>query len=77
MNETELIKRVKQKLGGWKTNTLSKAGRLTLIKSHLSGMPSHVISCFKYLERITKKLNMECRDFFLGKREKTLSSWVE
>lgn len=47
INENELIKRVKQKLSGWKANTLSKAGRITLIKSNLSGMPNHVMFCFK------------------------------
>ena len=69
VNECELIKRIKQKLAGWKTNTLSKAGRLTLIKSNLFGMPNHIMSCFKCPTRVTKNLN-ECRDFFWGRDRK-------
>lgn len=70
MNVVELIKRGKQKLAGWKANTLSKAGWLTLINSNLTGMPNHIMSCFKCPERVLNNLNKECRDFFWGKEKK-------
>lgn len=70
LNEMELIKCVKQKLVGWKGKTLSKAGRLMLINSNLMGMPNHVISYFKYPDRVTTKINKECRDFYWGRDSK-------
>lgn len=66
VNEQELIKRVKQKLAGWKTKSLSKAGKLTLIKSNLLGMSNHLMFYFNCPSRVTKRLNKECRNFFWG-----------
>ncbi|RXH71753.1 hypothetical protein DVH24_025254 [Malus domestica] len=56
-----------QKLAGWKANTLSKARRLTLIKSNLSSMLNHIMPCFKCPTRVTN----ECRDFFWGRDRNT------
>lgn len=67
LNENVLIKMVKQKLFGWKANTLSKMGRVTLIKSNLCGMSNHVMSYFKCLSRVIHKLNNKCRDFLWGR----------
>lgn len=64
LNECELIKRNKQKLVGWKANTVSKAGRLTLIKSNLTGIPNHIMSCFKCPDRVTKKIIKSVLTFF-------------
>lgn len=47
VNESELIKRVKPKLAGWKENSLLKAGRLTLIKSNFLVMLCLVLNVMK------------------------------
>lgn len=67
VNTKELIIKIKNKLAGWKANTLSKAGRLTLIKANLLGIPNHTMSCFKCHEKITKTIDRESRKFFWGK----------
>lgn len=64
INAKELLLRISKKLASWKSNTLSRAGRLTLIKTNLSGMSNHVMSCFKCPLKITKALDKESRNFF-------------
>lgn len=57
---------MQKKFAGWKASTLSRGGKLTLIKSNLIGMPNHVLSCFRCPSRITTRLDKECRNFFWG-----------
>lgn len=66
MNGSELCRRVKQKLAGWKANTLSKIGRLTLIQANLTCMPNHRMSYFKCPHKIISQLNKDCGHFFWG-----------
>ena len=40
-----LIKKVQEKLAGWKTKTLSMASRCTLINSVSSAIPTHAMQC--------------------------------
>lgn len=42
VNFEELIKRITSKLEGWKTRFLSFAGKITLIKSVLAGIPIYI-----------------------------------
>ncbi|CAL2254759.1 unnamed protein product [Prunus armeniaca] len=69
-NANLLIERIRSKFAGWKANTLSKAGRLTLIKASVSGIPNHTISCFKFPKEVCKELNVCCRRFFWGNDKK-------
>lgn len=55
---------------GWKKGTLSRACRLTLIKSNLSSMPNHVMCCFKCPKKLTNKIDKITRDFFWGSDRK-------
>lgn len=61
-----LLVRVQKKLAGWKSSTLSGGCKLTMLKSNLSGMPNHILSCFKSLASLTNKLEAECGKFFWG-----------
>jgi hypothetical protein len=46
------------------------AGKLVLIKSNISGMPAHLMSCFKLPVSVTKAIDKESRQFFWGKDTK-------
>lgn len=69
-NANLLIERIRSKFAGWKTNTLSKAGRLTLIKASVFGIPNHTLSCFKCPKEVCKELNVCCKRFFWGNDKK-------
>ncbi|CAL8151811.1 unnamed protein product [Prunus armeniaca] len=69
-NANLLIERIRSKFASWKANTLSKAGRLTLIKASVSGIPNHTLSCFKCPREVCKELNVCCRRFFWGNDKK-------
>lgn len=64
----QLILRIQNKLAGWKANSLSRARRLTLIKSSLAGMPNHILACFKCPTKITKTIDRESRKFLWNKK---------
>lgn len=66
VNASELLLKLQNKLAGWKAATLSRGGKLTLLKSNLSGMPNHTLSCFKCPTKLTNKFDSECRRFFWG-----------
>lgn len=66
INANEFLLRIFKRLAGWKSNTLSRAGKLNLIKINLLGMSNHVMSCFKCSSNLTKNLDKENRRFFWG-----------
>lgn len=42
----EIVEKIERRLVGWKRMYLSKGGRLTLIKSTLSNLPTYFLSLF-------------------------------
>lgn len=60
------MQKVKNKLVGWKANTLSKVSVVTLIKSNLFGIPNYVMYYVKCTTRLHGSLNEECMNFFWG-----------
>lgn len=73
---SNLVDRMRDRLQGWKSRTLTFAGRLTLIKSVTTAISNHVCSCFK----IPQSVKMEgLKPHFLwssGERDKThMVSW--
>lgn len=77
MNSAELHVKMKRKLAGWKSNTLSRGGKITLLKDNLSRMSNHVLSCFKCPSTLTSKMDKECRNFFWGSTSTNLISWSQ
>ena len=63
INAKQLIFRIQNKLAGWKENSLSRAGRLALIKSSLAGMTNHIMACFKCPTKITQTIDGRVENF--------------
>ncbi|KAL6134561.1 hypothetical protein ACLB2K_066792 [Fragaria x ananassa] len=66
INAKELLQKISNKLAGWKQNTLSRAGKLTMIKANIAGMPNHVTSCFKCPKSLTNEIDKQERNFLWG-----------
>ena len=58
--------RLRKRLALWKIQYISKGGRLTLIKSILSKMPTYLMSLFGLPRRVKLKLETIQRDFLWG-----------
>lgn len=61
-----LVKKVRTKLTSWRCSTLSKAGRLVLIKSVLESLPAYWVALFKPPKETLKNLEKISRQFFWG-----------
>ena len=61
-----IIGRFEKRLSGWKARYLSKGGRLTLIKSVLSSLPTYFLSLFPIPSSVANKLEAIQRSFLWG-----------
>ena len=59
-----VVGKVEQRLEGWKAKVLSKGGRLVLLKSVLSAIPTFYLSVFKIPASIEQHLSHLMRRFF-------------
>ena len=57
---------MERQLAGWKKRYLSKGGRITLIKSTLSSLPTYFLSLFLIPARLTNRLEKLQQDFLWG-----------
>jgi len=58
-----VVERFHKKLAGWKSNLLSRGGRLTLLKSTLCSLPIYFMSLFTIPASIVSRLEKIIRDF--------------
>ncbi|XP_028078280.1 uncharacterized protein LOC114280136 [Camellia sinensis] len=76
-----VLDKIRSKLSGWKRKLLSFVGRLTLIKSTLSSLPSYFLSLFKIPEGVAKEIKRIESAFLCGgndlKRKVHLVKWGE
>lgn len=74
-----MVERIDRKLSTWKGKYLLLRGRVTLIKSVLSSIPIHFLSCFKCLMKVVKRIERIQCDFLwndtVEKREHHLVNW--
>ena len=59
----------RKKLAWWKSHYISKGGRLTLIRSTLSNIPTHLTSLFRLPRSIKFRLEKIQEGFPLGRRK--------
>ena len=70
----EVLEKVASRLSGWKKQTLSLAGRVTMTKAVLSSIPIHSMSTISLPVSTLKKLDSLSRSFVLGSGQH-LVSW--
>ena len=58
-----ILEKIERKLAGWKNMYLSKGGRLTLLKSRLSSLPTYFPSLFTIPSHVANKIERLQRDF--------------
>ena len=61
---------MEKKLSGWKRLYLSKGGRLTLLKSTLSSLPTYYLSLFTVSKAVAMRLECVQRNFLWGSSAK-------
>ena len=65
-----VVEKVEQRLEGWKARVLSKGGRLVLLKSVLSAIPTFYLSVFKIPTSIEQQISgLMQRFFWKGSKE--------
>ena len=76
---TSVVDRIRQRAASWATRFLSKAGKLTMLKSVLTTMPNHTMSCFLLPVSLCKRIQSTLTRFWWdgpdGKRKMCWVAW--
>ena len=64
-----ILEKMEKKLSGWKRLCLSKGGRLMLLKSTLSSLPTYFLSLFTIPKAVAARLESIQRNFLWGSSE--------
>jgi len=62
----EVVGKIERRLASWKRLYLSKGGRVTLIKSTLSNLPTYFLSLFPIPSSVASRIEKLHRDFLWG-----------
>ena len=68
-----IIERMEKKQSSWKRLYLLKRGRLTLLKSTLSSLPTYYLSLFTISKHVTDRLERIQRNFLWRKSDEVLN----
>lgn len=66
-----IFERINWKLAGWKSHTLSMAGRATLIQSAIASIPTYVMQTVKLPRTLCDEIHRKSRRFSWGGSEQT------
>ena len=58
-----ILEKMERRLAGWKRLYLPKGGKVTLIKSTLSSLPTYFLSLFPIPAKVAKRIEKLQRDF--------------
>lgn len=76
----DLLGRIQDRIGGWKSRLLSNRARLLLLKHMLSGMPIHLLSILQVPKSVIVAISRSLSNFFWGykdgKRNKHWKDWA-
>jgi hypothetical protein len=77
---SDILDKVNGKIEGWRSKTLSQAGKTTLIKTMVSALPSYAMSSFLFPDGLCKQLDRAFKIFWWGfpkdkTRNLSLKSW--
>ena len=61
-----MIDKIEKKLSYWKSNLLSQAGKLVLIKAVLNSLPMYYLGLFQMPKMVAKKIILIQSRFFWG-----------
>jgi hypothetical protein len=64
-----IFEKMERKLSGWQRMYLSRGGRVTLIKSTLSSLPTYFMSLFPIPVSVARRIDKIQRDFLWGEWE--------
>ena len=64
-----IIEKIRKMLSGWKGKLLSRAGRLTLIKSVWNNLPMYYLGLFKMPKKVVQKIILLQNKFLWGMKE--------
>lgn len=74
---TSIVDRIRQRAAGWSTRFLSKAGKLTMLKSVLTAIPTYTMTCFMIPVSLCKRIQSALTRFWWdGTDDKRKMSWV-
>ena len=74
---TSIVDQIVQKAKGWSNRFLSPAGKMVMLKSVLSPIPSHAMTCFKLPVSLCKRIQSALTRFWWDDRDGTKKiDWV-
>ena len=74
---SSIVDRIKQKAKGWSNRFLSTAGKMTMLKSVLSAVPSHAMSCFQLPVSLCKRIQSALTRFWWDNcDESSKMAWI-